>query len=476
MLWFKRKIFLLLQNLYILYNIFLKQMTIKYLYQTVSTLLWVLIFSSCLNSSQRDIELSHDAQIYSFGMASSKDTTRVLSGTKFTIDQINNKIFNQDSLPYLFHVDSIRLNITGRSSYAVPKVVINLQDKDSSYLWNGKDSVAFKRLKSIEATAEDGRAVKLYEFKANIHQQDPYILNWAQVTQNYLITPVDKQKTILHDGKFITYYKSGTIIKASTSLSSDGKEWTPETVSGLPATVKTSTIFPITNGSSSIVYAQDADNTVYQSTNGLVWSKITSDYPVTAIYGRLPSASGEFAILTAVNDAGTLKFALTRDFTTFAVKGVIPLDDTLPVTDFSAVSLENPTVYSAKYIILSGGKDRNNMVNNKLWIIQEMNGEITHLPEDSSIALQLSRLFLYDNKVYLMTYETGKNKLYYSENYGLNWISGGTNQTLPDNFTGRISASVITDANNYIWIFGGESGTQAPIVDVWRGRLNKLSK
>jgi hypothetical protein len=75
-----------------------------------------------------------------------------------------------------------------------------------------------------------------------------------------------------------------------------------------------------------------------------------------------------------------------------------------------------------------------------------------------------------------MTYETGKNKLYYSENYGLNWISGGTNQTLPDNFTGRMHASVITDSNNFIWIFGGESGAQGSIADVWRGRLNKLAK
>ena len=452
-------------------------MTLKYLYQTISSLVCALIFSSCVSSSPINYdELSHDAQIYSISISSSKDSTRALSETKFTIDQINNKIFNGDSLPYRFHVDSIRLNIVGRSNYTVPKIVINLQDKDSSYLWNGRDSVAFKRLRSIESTAEDGKTVKLYEFKANIHQQDPYILSWTQMAQNHLGTPVEGQKTILHNGKFITYYKSGTIIKASTSLSSDGKSWTPATVSGLPITVKTSTIFPITNGSSSTVYAQNADNTVYQSTDGLVWSKITSDYPVTAIYGRLPSASGEFAILTAVNDAGTLKFALTRDFTAFVVKSDIPFNDTLPVTDFSAVSLENPTVYSAKYIILSGGKDKNNIVNNKLWIIQEMDGKITYLPEDSSIALQLSQLFLYDNKVYLMTYETGKNKLYYSEKYGLNWTSGGTSQTFPDNYTGRISASVITDSNNYIWIFGGESGAQAPIVDVWRGRLNKLAK
>ncbi|OPZ27796.1 MAG: hypothetical protein BWZ00_01408 [Bacteroidetes bacterium ADurb.BinA174] len=474
MLWFKRKIFLLLQNLYVLYNIFLKQMTLKYLYQAVSILLlWVLIFSSCLNSSQSDIELSHDPQIYSFSMTSTKDQNRVLSGTKFTIDQINNKIFNQDSLPYLFHVDSIKLNIAGKSGYAIPKIVINLQDNDSAYIWNGKDSVAFKRLKAIETTAEDGKKVKLYEFKANIHQQDPYILNWSLISQNHLTTPVEKQKTVLHAGKFVTYYKSGAMIKASTSLSSDGKNWVPVTVSGLPATVKINTIFSVINGSASIVYAQDADNSIYKSADGLVWSKITSDYPVSTIYGKLPSASGEFAILTAVNDAGTLKFALTKDFATFTLKCILPNE--FPITDFSAVSLENPTVFSAKYIILSGGKDKSNIVNNKLWIVQEKEDEITHLYKDSSIALQLSQLFLYDNKVYLMTYETGKNILYYSENYGLDWISGGTNQTLPDNFTGRIHASIITDSNNFIWIFGGESGIQVQIVDIWRGRLNKLA-
>lgn len=449
-------------------------MTLKYLYQTVSILLWVLIFSSCLNSTESDIELSHDAQIYSFSMSSSKDTTRVLSGTKFSIDQVNNKIFNQDSLPYLFHVDSIKLNIAGRNNYAVPKVLIILQDKDSSYLWNGKDSVAFKRLKSIETTAEDGKTVKLYEFKVNIHQQDPYILNWMQITQNHLITPIEKQRTVLHNGKFVAYYKSGTMIKASTSLSLDGKSWTPVTVSGLPSTVKLNTIFSVTNSTLSTVYAQDSDGSIYRSTDGLVWSKITSDYPVTTIYGKLPSASGEFAILTAIDDAGTLKFALTKDFITFTLKSVLP--DGLPIADFSAVSLENPTVFSAKYIILSGGKDKNNIVNNKLWIIQEKDAEITHLSKISSIALQLSQLFLYDNKVYLMTFETGKNKLYYSENYGLDWISGGTNQTFPDNFTSRMNASVITDSNNFIWIFGGESGTMVQIVDVWRGRLNKLAK
>ena len=457
-------------------------MILKYLYRTTFILLWALMLSSCLGTSQTQVgEASHDAQAYAFSLTSSKDTTRALSGTKFTIDQVNSKIFNQDSLPYLFHVDSVKLTINGKGNYALAKVVLNLKDKDSTYVWNGKDSVAFKRLKSIETTAPDGKTVKLYDFSANIHRQDPYILHWEKIAQNYITAPISQQKTVSHNGKFITYYKTGTDLRASASSNTDGKTWTPVTVAGLPATVKMNTVIAISNGSTSTVYAQDADNSVYTSADGLVWSKLAPDYPVVAIYGKLPSTSGEFAILAAVKDGETLKFATTKDFATFELKNNLPEsgksgEKELPITGFSAVSLENPTVFSAKYIILSGGKDKNNIANNNIWILQEKDGQITDMSEVSSISLQLSQLFIYDNKVYLMNYEAGKNKLYYSENYGLNWVSGGTAQTFPENFTNRINASVITDKNNYIWIFGGESSAPAPIVDVWRGRLNKLAK
>ncbi|MFA6913214.1 MAG: kelch repeat-containing protein, partial [Proteiniphilum sp.] len=69
---------------------------------------------------------------------------------------------------------------------------------------------------------------------------------------------------------------------------------------------------------------------------------------------------------------------------------------------------------------------------------------------------------------------SGKNKLMYSENFGLDWVETAENQLFPENFTQRTSASVITDEDNYIWIFGGISGTQTQLADIWRGRLNKF--
>lgn len=451
---------------------FLEQMVLKYLCRIASILLWVFILSSCLKSSQNTFEYSKDAQIYSFGLTSSKDVKRTLSSTEFTIDQIGRKIFNRDSLPYLFHVDSVKLNISGHTDYPLSQIVIHLRDADSTYVWNGKDSVSFKRLKSIQTTAEDRKTEKVYDFTANIHRQDPYILRWTKVTEDYFSIPVEEQKTVLFNNRFITYCKSGGGVKSFAASASDAKNWVPETVSGLPATIKVSSFFSAVDGSNSTLYVQNSDNSVYKSNDGKKWNKVKSAYPVVALFGKLPSASGEFTILVAVNDGGTLKYAVTKDFVSFAVKNVLPQG--FPVKQFSAVSLENPTVFAAKYIALSGGKDNNGNLNRKVWIIQEKNGEITHISWESSVDLQQGILFFYDSKIYLMVYEGGKNKLYYSENYGLQWISGGSNQDFPASFSGREGASVITDSNNFIWIFGGGSVGRPQISEVWKGKLNKL--
>jgi uncharacterized protein YcsI (UPF0317 family) len=67
------------------------------------------------------------------------------------------------------------------------------------------------------------------------------------------------------------------------------------------------------------------------------------------------------------------------------------------------------------------------------------------------------------------------NRLYISDNFGLEWKQTGENQSFPQEFRVRSNASVFTDSENYIWIFGGISSEQAQITDAWRGRLNKFT-
>ena len=219
------------------------------------------------------------------------------------------------------------------------------------------------------------------------------------------------------------------------------------------------------------IYVIDEDNKLYSSEDGFVWSKITSEFPVAAIYGKLPSSTkGEF--LTMIIDDGALKLAETDDFISFNIMDLLSEANTsdLPVQNFTSISIDIPSSYTIKYLIIAGGTD--------IWILQEKDGKIASLKSKrtSTSSLNNSTLFFYDKNPYILINSGVENSLIYSANFGLEWKPTGENQTLPEDMGFRKGASVITDLNNYIWIFGGVSETQTQIDDVWRGRINKFAQ
>ena len=431
----------------------------------------LLLLSSCLNSSDENVEYSPDAQIYAFSLSSKADTSNLLLATQFTIDQVNGKIFNKVPLPYQFEVDSVMLDIRGQSAYSsFAQIMLNLQP-DSSFVWGQSDSVSVSRLKKITTTAPDGKTTKSYNFELNIYQQDPYILTWEKIQNSYLPAPVVSQKTIAFNNLFITYWLSGTDMKAVTTLATDGVNWSEANLTGLPHSVDLSTLIAAGNA----VYLLDTlSESVYKSTDAVSWEPVITPYSVKAMYGELPSATGS-DILIVVNHNDTLRFADTEDFSVTRLMNNLPAN--IPVKDFSAAKIDNPTSYSIKYLLLSGGSRADTAPNNDIWILQKKEGKITliksRVPE--SVSLNGSDLFFYDNKPYLMTTSSDRNILIYSENSGLDWVEAGENQQFPVDFNKRTDASIFTDADNYIWIFGGISATQTELVEVWRGRLNKFA-
>lgn len=464
----------------------------KYFLWTSVLVVNILLFSSCLNSTDDGYEYSTDAQIYSIYLSSVTDSASVLPTVVYTINQVkkegevlNGEIFNKEPLPYLFHVDSIALTINSYTSndyYTITsfsKIEITLapgtnSSTDSTYAWNGSDSISLPRLKKISTTAADGVTKKTYDFKLNIYQEDPYILNWTKIGDNYLTSPVTTQKTIaLHDS-FITYYQSGTELMAmSSSISSDAKDWKAEKLTGIPATILLSSFMNIKNR----VYALDEPSgIVYHSSDGTNWNSLQTTQKVAALFGELPfTSSGN--ILLAVDLNGTYKFArANNDFSTIELMNEIPAG--LPITQFSTMNIESNSSYATRFIYLSGGISADNKNNNNIWLLQDNgNGAITHIVSKMPVdrVLKGSTLFFYDNKPYVISSSSGKNFLMYSDNNGAEWIKADENQAFPKEIKVRSNASVITDANNYIWIFGGVSTTNTQIVDIWKGILNKYA-
>jgi hypothetical protein len=254
--------------------------------------------------------------------------------------------------------------------------------------------------------------------------------------------------------------------------SSDGENWSAVSLSGMPHTIALSSL--IVSGNT--VYALDtASGSVFGSSNGVDWTSIPTSYKVVALYGKLPFASSGNILLGVFHD-GKHKFARAgNDLSGITLMNDMPAD--MPVTDFSAITIESNSSFASKFIFLSGGTKANNTPNNDIWVIQEDEGAIKYIAskKPAGTTLKGSSLFFYDDKPYLLVTSAGKNLLMYSENYGVDWIEAGENHALPAGFTERTNASVITDANNYIWIFGGISSSNTQLADIWKGRFNKFA-
>lgn len=452
-----------------LIQFFLKQMISNWFYYCFTLLTTILILSSCLNSDEIEYTYSADAQITSLKISSSEDSLNVLANVKFSIDQVSSAplIFNKDSLPYLFEVSKANMEVKTNNASGIK---LHLFNPDSSFIWSQSDSVEINRLKHIEVYAQDGRTTKMYTFKLNTHQQDPDTIFWQNIKNNYIDT-LDDQVTVSDEDQFFTYYKSGNSINLSTSSVDDGTDWINHSANGLPQNVLLKSIQIITFEDSKTWYAIDSNNKVYESANGKNWSLKATTYPVKAIYGKLPSFTKD-SILTIVKDGSDYKFAKTKDFSSLKILNSVPSG--FPIKDFTFTMVNDPLIYSAKYLIVTDGENIAGINNQSVWMLQESDIKINSISSILKFNVSGSSLFNYDNKIYLMTSEKNENVFYTSTNYGVSWEEASNKQSLPSEFKNRKNQSVYVDHLNNVWIFGGEENNQTQLSEVWRGRINKL--
>lgn len=437
-------------------------------YHYLAFILVAFIFSSCLNSDDVEFIPSADAQVTSIKLSSLQDTLNILPKVTFSIDQVSSAplIFNKDSLPYLFEVSKVEMVV---NTNAASGIKLHLANPDSTYIWNKTDSVSIDKLEVIEVFAQNGKTSRKYTFQLNIHQQDPDTIFWQKVTDGYISNPVD-QVTLSDSQLFYTYYRSNNSLRLSTTDMSDGSNWTSKTLSGLSSNIVLSSIIYESNNKK--WYALNNEHKAFQSTDGVNWNSVISEFDVASILGTIPSNEGD-AILTAVIVENKYKFAKTKDFTSFTVLNEIPTG--FPIDNLTSTTISNPNSFTSKYLVVTSGTTVDGKLNKDVWLLQDDNNEIKYTSVKTKFDVTGSSLFNYDKKLYLLVQENNRNVFYTSSNYGAFWTKAGNKQSLPVSFTNRTYQSTIVDDKNFIWIFGGKATSNASqINDVWKGRINKL--
>lgn len=435
--------------------------------------LLLLLLSSCLDSDENEYSdwLYSNCQIKSFSL--SNDSIAGLKNVKFTIDQVNGLIYNKDSMAYGTVIDE---KVVCTISYEVGALNIEVyQDatKDSAY-WNGSDSLDFSSFVRFDVYSIDGKAVKRYIAKLNVHQQVPDSMEWKLRTSSLLGKTVQEQKVITYNGSYLMYVKNQDGYELYRS--SNAIDWTKSDLSGL--TEKTFILTQLVSYEG-FFYMPTAEGVLYQSINGTDWSALDGAPEVKAVLGVVYESEQlkhPSALATVINENDKWYYAAMNKNLQWQTGNEIV--STFPVTGFGHVSHE--VMYYQRLMVVAG-KSRDNQLSNAAW--ETMDGlqwvQLTDDRADSFDKREGIALTTYDEHFYLFgginASNAAKKDIYRSENKGVTWEQVDTLIVFPEAYKARGYSSLLVDDENFILLFGGKENTSANMLDeLWSGRINRL--
>lgn len=427
--------------------------------------------SSCLGSDEETPVYSTDATIHAFSL----DTIHGVD-YRFEIDQLNNLIYNPDSLPVDADtlIDSIQVDVLS--------VMLGVMSADTTF----STDVYHNLLPAMNATgsngvklvayAPDGVTNRTYTLQIRVHKQDPDSLTWVQM-DNYSenINP-GEQKAVVWNDNLLLYVSPTRLYR--TSAAPEQYAWSSADVAGLPAQADVTSLVNF-EGKLYMLAAGD----VYVSADALTWQKSESlSGNVCSLVACLPSdgVAGQSASLVGirVNEANDTVSCVTTDGQTW--------EDGEKV---EATGFPRDHIYYANYTTGSGvsqtmvmGMPRVDEDKTVPWTSNTgllWTSLATEVEGVSCPGMDKPVLLHYNGKFYVLG---GAMNAIYESVAGIAWQRMEKKFLLPAAFAGKTSYTVVidptpagvvsaADKRDFIWVIFGGNGQSN---EVWRGRLNKL--
>lgn len=430
--------------------------------------------SSCLGEGNQttldDWSLSN-AQIASFSL--SNDSIAGLSSVIFTIDQMNGKIYNRDSMPYGTLIDE-KVLCTMNFEMSVLGVLMINQAADDSVYWTSAetDSVDFSSPVLITVYSYNGVSTKTYEAKINIHQIDPDSMPWTLYATPLPGKSFEDMKVISRDNACYLYALQRGVTSLYKTDQADLIDWVELPLSGFPDRAVLSQITEY----ESVLYAVDADGQLYRSADGQIWSQVADAPSLKTLLGFIPGdRTGSEPVLSGISRVDEkLRFAAMNKNMEWRTGDDVPAS--FPLSGFGVLNHE---VMYYPYLSISSGRDGRDELSNTTW--STANG-LSWVPLSSGQSTLSKRegvaLFYYDDMFYvtggLDESGTALSDIYYSKDKGITWWAD-TLHVMPEEYAARGFSSVLVDEDNYVLLFGGKAGRDTNILnELWRGRINRL--
>ena len=431
-----------------------------------------LFLASCNKDSETSTTKSSETEVTSFYFMK-QDSFPSIGNTTFTISnyasQDTGLITNPDSMTYLTPIDSLVPRVLFKATPSSASIIM----KDTSFLLSGKDTIDFTNPVLLRVVSSDLTATKYYRIVVNVHQVDPDLFGWKQLTPAVITNSSASTKGVIFDDLFYLFANDGFASKVF--LSADGQSCDSGTTPvGLPTNCNVREILATDDA---FYYCQNG--TVYTSADGVLWA--ADDLSAATYVPRVMLMHFNDSVWMVSEHSTNHTFHLSvEDGSTWRTNSE-PLPANWPLSDFTAVEFISSSERPRAMII--GGYDTEGNGLNSRWNIEYTMASgyrYANFAIDQPVcsAILGASVAWYGDKFYLFGgVDADANYIsqtaLYSDDEGLNWYPIDTvHNRLMDVYTPRTQTSAVVYWD-CLYLMGGQSRTET-YSDILQGRLNSI--
>lgn len=474
----------------------MKQLTSKFI---ILALAGFVGLSACKSSDDDDEESVYSATdlgtstlVTAFNIKPNTKVLANLDSVYFSIDQVNARIYNADSLPWGTDVRKLVVNVTAPSAANLSIVMPSLAD-GTSVTVTTSDSINFTGNGVwLRVTSADGSAERVYSVKVNVHQCNPDSLQW-DATGTTLpaasVAGLKEQQTVEMGARFYCLARGASQTVMLTATDPGQATWDSTPVTSLPADADINSLTATTDA----LYLLTESGSLLTSANGINWTEAATGW--THLYG----AYGNDAL--GVKNGGWATYPGGQS-------GSIPAN--MPVGGTSRLWTFTNDWAIKPQALFAGGIDAAGNYSTNAWGFDGVNWmQLSGLMQDRMLpAAAGMTLFPYftfrlNSSTFVVTRQSAwiafggyladgsiNDKVYVSLDNGVNWNLGADDLQLPAAIEPRCGASVILHDHTfnsrairpitewdapYIYLFGGYDADGKLFNQVWTGVINRLT-
>lgn len=428
---------------------------------------------SCKKSSSVPTYDVTDATVSAFVLLNN-DSAPELSRTNFIVEDLADTgsihLADKDSITFGY---SLRRVVPAVKYNSVPSAAI-WYIGDTSLVLTGYDTLNFTLSPIyLRVYASDRKHEKWYRILPRVHKVDPDRYVWQQKTAQIAVPRSAEQRALLAGGTFCFFTNDG--FATSLSTSADAEQWTQQTVTGLPADCKVSTIV---YDSLTAQFCYVADTVVYTSANGASWSTGSKELWNTQWHCITTVMSFDDKVWTMVQDGNGHVRLATIDLknSLFSLQWEVDAE-VFPVSDFAVAPFSGSS--DRRHSLVAGGYTLQGRMTGACWAFEAApTGCRMVRLQNSMQPFAGAAIAWYGQKLVWYGGLDGGQQLMegmrVSPTEGMTWttVTDTIHSPWPAEFGKRWRVSAFTKGD-CIWLIGGQTASGF-MTDVWRGRLNSI--